>query len=158
MSTYSSIVNPRAIQFQDYSIRTNLPTVIKNDNLGYHPTAKERYEKSLQSKSVSKLSEMKSVGAWHPANSIQVGIPIPSSATDYQRRNYNQIVTSQKPRERILASDPLAPRSISGQSAGAINREKEQIRDIRLSKIAERIQSERTPNIRPAIEPQLIRV
>ncbi len=158
MSTYSSIVNPRAIQFQDYSIRTNLPTAIRNDNLGYHPTGLERYEKSLQSKPVSKLSEMKSAGAWHPANSIQVGIPIPATASDNQRRNYNQIVTSEEPRERIPASNPLAPRSISGQSAGAVNREKELVRDMKLSKLYERIQSERTPKIRPAIEPQLIRV
>jgi hypothetical protein len=158
MSSYSAIVNPRDIQYQQYSIRTNIPTAIKNDNLGYHPTGLERYEKSLQSKSVSKLSEMKSVGAWHPANGIQVGIPIPSSASDNQRRNYNQIVTSEQPRERIPASNPFAPRSISGTSAGAVNREKELVRDIRLSKMAEKIQSERTPQIRPIIEPQLLRV
>ena len=158
MSTYSAIVNPRAIQYQDYSIRTNLPTAIKNDNLGYHPTGLERYEKSLQKRPVSKLSEMKSVGAWNPANGIKVGIPIQVTASDNQRRNYNQIVTSEEPRERIPSSNPLAPRSISGQSAGAINREKELVRDIRLSKMAQRIQSERTPKLRPIVEQQLIRV
>jgi hypothetical protein len=45
MSTYSTIVNPKAIRLQNYQIQSVQNIALKNGNIGFHPTGLERMEK-----------------------------------------------------------------------------------------------------------------
>jgi hypothetical protein len=158
MSTYSAIVNPKAIRLQNYQIQSVQNIAIKNGDVGFHPTGLERLEKALKSRPMSDFQRGNSVGAFHLTPSRPVDIKVPASASDNQRRNYIQDVESSKPRRVIPAINPLAPRSIPGRSAGAINRQEEQRRDIYLASQQLAQQSSRNQQLRPIIEPQLIRV
>jgi hypothetical protein len=158
MSTYSAIVNPKAIRLQNYQIQSVQNIAIKNGDVGFHPTGLERLEKALKSRPMSDFQRGNSVGAFHLTPSRPVDIKVPASASDNQRRNYIQDVESSKPRRVIPAINPLAPRSIPGRSAGAINRQEEQKRDIYLASQQLAQQSSRNQQLRPIIEPQLIRV
>jgi hypothetical protein len=158
MSTYSAIVNPKAIRLQNYQIQSVQNIAIKNGDVGFHPTGLERMEKALKSRPMSDFQRGNSVGAFHLTPSRPVDIKVPASASDNQRRNYIQDVESSKPRRVIPATNPLAPRSIPGRSAGAINRQEEQRRDIYLASQQLAQQSSRNQQLRPIIEPQLIRV
>ena len=158
MSTYSAIVNPKAIRLQNYQIQSVQNIAIKNGDVGFHPTGLERLEKALKSRPMSDFQRGNSVGAFHLTPSRPVDIKVPASASDNQRRNYIQDVESSKPRRVIPATNPLAPRSIPGRSAGAINRQEEQRRDIYLASQQLAQQSSRNQQLRPIIEPQLIRV
>ena len=158
MSTYSTIVNPKAIRLQNYQIQSVQNIAIKNGDVGFHPTGLERLEKALKSRPMSDFQRGNSVGAFHLTPSRPVDIKVPASASDNQRRNYIQDVESSKRRRVIPAINPLAPRSIPGRSAGAINRQEEQRRDIYLASQQLAQQSSRNQQLRPIIEPQLIRV
>jgi hypothetical protein len=158
MSTYSAIVNPKAIRLQNYQIQSVQNIAIKNGDVGFHPTGLERLEKALKSRPMSDFQRGNSVGAFRLTPSRPVDIKVPASASDNQRRNYIQDVESSKPRRVIPAINPLAPRSIPGRSAGAINRQEEQKRDIYLASQQLAQQSSRNQQLRPIIEPQLIRV
>jgi hypothetical protein len=158
MSTYSTIVNPKAIRLQNYQIQSVQNIAIKNGDVGFHPTGLERLEKALKSRPMSDFQRGNSVGAFRLTPSRPVDIKVPASASDNQRRNYIQDVESSKPRRVIPAINPLAPRSIPGRSAGAINRQEEQRRDIYLASQQLAQQSSRNQQLRPIIEPQLIRV
>ena len=158
MSTYSAIVNPKAIRLQNYQIQSVQNIAVKNGDVGFHPTGLERMEKALKSRPLSDFQRGNSVGAIRLTSSRPVDIKVPASASDNQRRNYIQDVESSKPRRVIPATNPLAPRSIPGRSAGAINRHEEQRRDMYLANQQLAQQSSRNQQLRPIIEPQLIRV
>jgi len=158
MSAYSAIVNPKAIRLQNYQIQSVQNIALKNGDIGVHPTGLERMEKALKSRPMSDFQRGNKVGAIRLTPSRPVDIKVPASASDNQRRNYIQDVESSKRRRIIYATNPLAPRSIPGRSAGAINRQEEQRRDMYLATQQLAQQISRIQQLRPIIEPQLIRV
>lgn len=158
MSTYSAIVNPRAIRLQKYQIQSVQNIALKNGDVGFHKTGMERMEQALKTRPISNFQRGNRVNAFHFTPSRPVDIKIPATASDNQRRNYIQDVEASKPRRIIPASNPLAPRSIPGRSAGAINRQEEQRRDVYLAQQQLSQQTSRIQQMRPIIEPQLIRV
>lgn len=152
----------RNIQFKNYQIRDGLTGDIKRGATGFHKTAKEKFEETVNKKPVSRYDELKSRGInpfeniTNPTiNEVPV-IPITSKNSSNQIRNYLDTLSYLQPRKRI-GTDKFDPSLIPGRSVGGVNRQTQQQQNSKIAGIYTVKKMQQVPKLRPIVEPQLVR-
>lgn len=152
----------RNIRYQDYQVYSGISGDIKRGTTGFHKTAKERFEETVNKKPVSQYDKLKSRGV-NPFESVtnpvvnEVPIlPITSKNSSNQIRNYLDTLLYRMPRKRI-GTDKFDPSLIPGRSVGGVNRQMQQEQNAKIAGVYTVRKMQQTPRLRPIVEPQLAR-
>lgn len=137
----------RNIRFNDYHIYTG-------KNGGYHPTQNERIIEASNRKPTSEYEELKRRGmdpfasVINPSINDMPHLPISSSNSSNQIRNYLDTLSYRLPRKRVGTSN-FQPSLVPGRSVGGVNRAEQQKLNSKISGIYLANVSKEVPKLLP---------